>query len=411
MAQRQLWLVLGLMWTAFLAGAAAVYVSFDRELALVFATILILSPACCVAGAMFLVTVHETAHAVVGRLVGFDVVAVVLGRGRSITRFQIGSIAVDVRVRLVGGATICMPSDKRLRYGAFVAAGVAAEALISVGLLAWQPDSLVGLIVRTTLLAVALLDISFNLLPTSVDIGALGAVPTDGAQLLALLLGRPIPLPTIDRASVLELVAVSRAVDANDFDRAVDLARALHESDTDRAEWAAHYGWTLLGARRWREGYDLLAALANKPEGDPLLANNAAFAAVMSFNDDLLTDADRLSTIAFAQMPTVPAVCNTRAAVLIELGRPADALPLLKVALRSQLRAPDRAIVLGFSAIAHHDLGDERAAAKQRRAMVHFDASCPLDDEVKRRLALPPGQASRSASPQWSAPTAGTATH
>ncbi len=195
----------------------------------------------------------------------------------------------------------------------------------------------------------ALLDISFNLLPTSVDLGALGAVPTDGAQLLALL----------------------------------------------------------LGARRWREGYDLLAALANKPDGDPLLANNAAFAAVTSFNHDLLTDADRLSTIAFAQMPTVP----TRAAVLIELGRPADALPLLKVALRSQLRAPDRAIVLGFSAIAHHDLGDERAAAKQRRAMVHFDASCPLDDEVKRRLALPPGQASRSASPQWSAPTAGTATH
>jgi hypothetical protein len=74
------------------------------------------------------VAAHETAHALVGRVVGMKPFRILLGSGRTIFEARIGECRVDVHARFFGGFTFLGTSANRwvrLRFWVSIAAGPA----------------------------------------------------------------------------------------------------------------------------------------------------------------------------------------------------------------------------------------------------------------------------------------------
>ena len=137
--------------------------------------------------AVVLTSLHEAAHAVVGRLVGWRVFGVTIGQGRRHATVRVGSVRVELRGVLVGGVTIARPTGRRAPDVAMLVAGVTLEAIVIVLALAWSPESAWAQSARWALVFVACIDIAANLWPRRVDVGPMSGMATDGAQLVGVI--------------------------------------------------------------------------------------------------------------------------------------------------------------------------------------------------------------------------------
>lgn len=138
-----------------------------------------------------LLVIHELGHAIAARLVGWRVSEIVIGFGRELTRFQLGSTLVRLKAAPVEGYVL--PSPNRLRSprleSAFIyAAGPGAELVVLFGLYVLADGHLFTRTDEPGLLAlqgaaVAIgLGLFFNLLPLPV-----GGGMTDGLGILVSL--------------------------------------------------------------------------------------------------------------------------------------------------------------------------------------------------------------------------------
>src|SRR5262249_48034205 len=93
-----------------------------------------------------LLVVHECAHAVATNWVGWELRLIVLGMGRRIGLFQVGSAMVEIRMVPFEGFVLYSPTDFRhYRWkSAFIAfAATGAELLLALLVLLWAgPDTL-----------------------------------------------------------------------------------------------------------------------------------------------------------------------------------------------------------------------------------------------------------------------------
>lgn len=344
-----------------------------------------------VPAAILLTSLHEAAHAVVGRLVGWRVFGVTIGQGRRHATLHVGSVRLDLRGLFVGGVTLARPTGHRGRDAAMLVAGVTLELAVIVVTLLWSPGSDWGQSAKWAVLIVAVIDITTNLWPRRVDVGAMTGMATDGAQLVSVITTPDRWRHDIDRTTwTPERVALIQTLHGGDVDVALDLARAEAAADPDDEELRTLLGTIMLLAGQWRDAYDELTPLAERPDADALLANNAAWAAVMSFEPALLPVADRLSERALAELPSEPACASTRGSTLVRLGRAREGLALLETAAGGRLSHQQKAFVLAFTALAAHRLGDDDAAARHLERSEQLHATCAALPGVRTLMVHPP---------------------
>jgi hypothetical protein len=352
--------------------------------------------------AVVLTSMHEAAHATVGVVVGWKVFGVTIGQGRRLATLHLGAVRLELRATLVGGVTIAQPTGRRWRDVAMLVAGVAVETVVIAAALSWDPASAWGRHAKWAIVVVACIDIAANLWPRRVDVGPVTGTATDGAQLLSVL-----TTPDQWRHDLEQLrLTPSRAhlvqtLHGGDLDEALDLARIDAAADTTDETAAALFGTLLLLAGRWREAFDQLSPYADAPDADATLANNAAWAAVMTFDPTLLQHADRFSERALAARPSEPACANTRGSTLVLLDRADDGLPLLQLALAGRVSQKQKAVVLAFTALAEHRLGRAADASEHISASAILDHDCPALPEVRRLMDQPAGSGAPTA---WPAP-------
>ena len=224
-----------------------------------------------------LLVIHELGHAIAAHWVGWRVSEIVIGFGRELTCFQIGSTLVRIKAAPVEGYVLPSPSrlrSPRLESAFIYAAGPGAELLVLWGLYVladgrlFTPTDEPGLLALQGAAAAIGLGLFFNLLPLPLAGGVtdgLGIIislfrpPSDFRAMLlapsvreatrALILEQPEPARDIlqqglDRygevAELSGLLAVAHAV-AGEIDEAHALLEKLEADDVE-----IYRAWVLL---------------------------------------------------------------------------------------------------------------------------------------------------------------------
>ena len=121
-----------------------------------------------------LLVLHELAHALAARWVGWSVQEMVIGFGKELWRFRIGQTLVRIKLLPLEGYVLPNPTtirDARLKQAFIYLAGPGIELLLVGVLWALEGDQLLthtadyGVIAVQSLALAALLGAGFNLLP------------------------------------------------------------------------------------------------------------------------------------------------------------------------------------------------------------------------------------------------------
>jgi hypothetical protein len=342
-----------------------------------------------------LTLLHEAAHALAARALGFPVLEVIVGRGPETAAGRVGRTRWALRrYSFLGGATIFAPPDgaPRWRLAMIYAAGPMANltgALI-VAILGltisdmtgaaavFAPSILVGLIVVNVTMA-------FNALWPRVGVDN---QPTDGAQIQILFL--PTPKPPDDRLDL--LMAAQRLQLAGRFGDAAALTIDRLEvwpNDPCLLGMVIHYTSRAAGDRAAMERYQAVVAQARS--GPPRyfpgheiavgwLAANIAWSSLKAGEGANLDMIDDELRIALSHLPDAPEVKATLGALFVIRGDPTAGEPLLIEAMRNVEDPVDRADFAEYVARARRAGGWEDRAREVERLGRHI---------LARSLALP----------------------
>ncbi len=316
-----------------------------------------------------LVPWHELGHVVALLALGGRLFTVRWGVGRIVWQGRWRSVSVILGQNLFSGITLggfASSRLSRLRLAGFVAAGPAANLLLAGVLLWWQGGWRLPLlgnhIAWWELLTVAtLLQAIMALAPVSASVGA-QRLPTDGAWLLNLLLGR------VSRATIQQSYfanGLQQAVQSGDLTMATAMAAeaiARHPDETwaqelnvlnqlvqGEGEGALRFYRQLLGDEAVAQYSDLQCAI---------LLNNAAWAAVLVGGQENLAAGLTQAEQAFAMLPWVDSVCITYGAILVENGDAKTALRPLTSAYYAYREPHGKAIAAGYLALVRAMQGD-----------------------------------------------------
>jgi hypothetical protein len=160
------WFVLGLLCLIVVGFGAELFSEFTpAKLSVVF--IVLAMPV--------LIAVHELGHAAMGRLLGWKICAIVVGYGRPILRFRIGTVPVEIRIFPMGGHVVPAPTRlraPRLENALIYAAGPGAELLVALAIaLAIGSEALLtrttspAMIAAQSVVALIVFDLFSNLVP------------------------------------------------------------------------------------------------------------------------------------------------------------------------------------------------------------------------------------------------------
>jgi Zn-dependent protease/Flp pilus assembly protein TadD len=306
------------------------------------------------------IVLHEAGHAIAARLLGLEVPRIELGQGRRLRQWRWGRTTLALNSLPSAGFTYFAGdsvSGVRGRLWLAIAAGPLVTAAIWRAALHQDPSPSVGEAIFPTLAFTRGLAIqellafvngwllAFNLVP----LPALKWLPlgkNDGARLLSL--------PFVPQRE-LEVMAVSTAVaEAEDLRCSGDLAGALRvlEAALSRTpgSWVVRNSLAILQLQ-WGElaaarelFLELLAEEPPAPELRWLIRNNLAWADFRLRRDELRGEADTHSAAAHARFPQTPFALGTRGAVLVWLGRVAEAVPLLERAYAMNSEPLNRAL-------------------------------------------------------------------
>lgn len=136
-----------------------------------------------------LLVLHEAGHALAALLLGWRIRRVVIGFGRNLVTFSLGSTAVEVRAIPLEGFVRTVPGGleyARLKNAFIYFAGPGAEiALVALlfGLVGWHdmtsPSDRVGIIAAQSCSISVAMGLLFNLVPHAVETSR-GPAPNDG---------------------------------------------------------------------------------------------------------------------------------------------------------------------------------------------------------------------------------------
>jgi hypothetical protein len=140
-----------------------------------------------------LLALHEVGHALAAALLGWYVGRVVIGVGRLVARFRVGTALVEVRLLPVEGFVVPVPRNlrrPRLKSALIYFAGPGSELLLlAVVALALGPSTLlartdhVGTLAAQSLCVAVLVSAVSNLVPHAVQVHG-GSVANDGLGII-----------------------------------------------------------------------------------------------------------------------------------------------------------------------------------------------------------------------------------
>jgi tetratricopeptide (TPR) repeat protein len=342
---------------------------------------------------LVVIPIHELGHALAGALVGLRIRSVIVGVGAPLLSFNVAGVAVRINLLPFGGLTLGTPQGSawlRLRLWVFALGGPAANVVLCYVLhrlygqagAATEQHRLAS-VASSASWAVLVL----NLIPFKTAEGA----ASDGYSLFTIPFWKSRQLE--EARVVVQAMPLMEAMRLDDLAAAGPLADAL-EADFPEHSLTA----SLTGSLRHRQGRHAEAltlwrralAGATLPRQIAFLKNNIAFVDIVFGDPGNFAEADAYSAAAMAVHPELAAFVGTRGAVLVRLGRAAEALPLLRRAVaggpapRSQ--AYNRAslasalAMLGRTADARHELDEAR----------RMNPACELLEPAEADLRLAP---------------------
>ena len=343
-----------------------------------------------------LLVVHELGHAIVGTAMGEKLIGIRFGVGRRVVKFELRDVRIEFGLVPFGGATDFVNRGRSTFRPPILLAGVAFEAVVGLAAWRWSSDGAITGLIRYLVLVTVVLHVVTNLWPFTRTNGAWESSRTDGGHLLQWLRSDDdmnAPIGDIDARG--RAAAVVHRLNRKDYAGALERAQAGYAQQPDSLDASHALGAALLFTERWGEAYQVLAQVADRAELlDPdspyhaVVPSNAAWAAVMASDPDLLANADRWSRAAYLRVPVEPAVSATRGSVLVMLGRYGEAMPLLERSLRNLVSDSDKAIAAGFLAVAAARSGHPDAAREHEAAMLRLDPACPVRAFVEQSVAV-----------------------
>ncbi|MBI3853781.1 MAG: site-2 protease family protein [Verrucomicrobia bacterium] len=331
---------------------------------------------------------HELSHALIAHYVGFRVFAVNIGFGQKLWKGKFLGLDVELKVIPVGGVTLVAPREtKRFRRKLFliVVAGplinlaIALLTMAFAGKGVWNWNQVDQRPIPLTMLFYAnVWVLVFNLWPRVIKL--LGNTASDGKQLLNI--------PFLKSGKIEEAHAfwfageAARCHDRGDFEDAnlwFERGLALYPNNVLLLNGR---GLRLLQQSKYEEERNCFSSLlksdSEKPAFRAVILNNIAYTNVLIGKQELLDEADRFSQEAMANLGSMPSIRGTRGAVLAELGRFNEALPLLHDAMQRGASASSKAQNACLIAMAEARQGNVSGAQKFLFEARKLDARCPL---------------------------------
>jgi tetratricopeptide (TPR) repeat protein len=330
---------------------------------------------------------HELGHAIVARLVGWRVFAVVVGIGKQLFKFRMFGILFSFHLLPVAGITQSAPTNSRwLRLKRFLLllAGPMVNAAIAGVIFwiwsdAWHDFGLMGLPRPARLCLWAnLWVVAANLWPYQSKTLNL---PSDGKQLLATFSRK--------KECVEELLVARYALDAMmRRDEFKDSAGAIEWCNKGLALFPHNVALlNMTGVlcldeanySRAREIFVQLLSRETKPNGTRyIILNNIAYADALIGTPELLPEADAYSQQAYAGAPWVPAIIGTRGTVLVAMGQPEAGIKMLKESFDKAWAARSKAENACHLAIAHARLDRLEEAGQYLKLARQLEPQCRL---------------------------------
>ncbi len=358
---------------------------------------------------VLIIPVHELGHAVAGGLVGFRIMSIVVGSGPPLGAFRGLGVNFQINLLPLGGMTLGFARRAhgwmRLRQWIFTAGGPAANVLIYVVLkrlfgptasdAEHHPIVATAIVVNWSILVA-------NLIPFRMSEG----MRSDGYGLFTI--------PFWSGKQVEEAQMVHAGVRAQDALNRHDLPGARQFAEEARLRFPnSPMPDTLIGAvqHRQRQHDEALATWraallkTTDPKQQALLKNNIAFAALVRGHAEDLPEAERLSGEAIAVLPELAPVSGTRGAVLLRLGRAAEALPLLTLGEAGATGSRNQAYTKALMASTLAALGRGEEARRKLAEARLAEPDCELLPRAEADLAAGPLAAPpAAAAPGESAP-------
>jgi tetratricopeptide (TPR) repeat protein len=341
---------------------------------------------------------HEFGHLVAAKLAGLDVTAITLGRGRPLWTGRVCGVYLALcRDFPIGGGEIFAgtsdPRWMRSRRWLFIFGGPAANALLLLGCVAvfgllpparmssWSECLVFALVVANLMMLFT------NLWPRR-GRGNFGPVRSDGWWLGTIPFAKPA---TVD--SWIEAYFAASSIIARRFrDRPAAIAWCRRGLDRLPHSFNLLYCQAvhLIGEERDIEAQALLEDLLARPDITDTQAltvkNSIAYSIFQAADPGRIEVADRYSSDAVDAIPFSPYFAGTRGAVLLTLGRTAEALPLLEKALKKHTEDWALANVSAMLAMAHADLGELPRAAAWAAKAKSLDRECLLLPRAAARI-------------------------
>jgi hypothetical protein len=350
---------------------------------------------------LVVIPIHELGHAVAGLLVGHRIRSVVIGVGPPLLAFDLAGVAIRINLLPLGGLTMGTPRASgwlRLRLWIFAAGGPAANVALCYVLQRLYGHDAAVTVEQHRLASVAASAswtvLVLNLIPFKTGEGQ----GSDGHSLLTIPFWKR---PQIEEARLtVEALPLIEALQRHDIDTAAPLAEALQERFPERrlvASWMGsvrhHQGRHQEAIVLWRQAL----AQATHPRQVAFLKNNIAFAELVLGDPEAFAEADAFSAAALAAHPELTPFVGTRGAVLVRLGRAAEALPLLRRATAAQTPARSQAYNRASLASALAMLGRTAEARQELDEARRMNPACELleaaEADLRSAPAVPVGPA------------------
>jgi len=341
---------------------------------------------------------HEFGHALVGRWLGLRVFKVFIGSGRTITRRKVLGIDTEFKAVPLGGFTFLTPVERRwcrLKQFASVLAGPLTSLVFCLAVLLFLPVEALwslgslddGLAPAQVFFYANLLILVTNLWPHRF-VSPLGTFSNDGRLLFEIAF--------MKRERVLEMLAWRYAMEAWVSHTEQRLDEAVGWVEDGLAHYPGNFhllnfrGVLLLESGRFQEAADSFDVMKERSDLDSgmraFIANNLAYAKLLAGGPTSLAEADRYSEEAMSLIGWVPAIRGTRGAVLLELGRIEEALPLLRDSMERADSTSGKAQNACWIAIAESRRGHRDEANKFIEEARRLDAKCILLDRATQAL-------------------------
>jgi Flp pilus assembly protein TadD len=331
-----------------------------------------------------IIVVHESAHAIAGKILGFKVFSISIGYGRPVAETRLLGIKLKLNLGLPGGETILATQASdwfRLRWWLAVFSGPASDLIVLLLIYylvgrASIRESLRELLIQDKPSALAIVFLVnavillANLLPLRLRWSSRYPV-ADGYQL--------VTIPFLRESRIAEHRARYNVLEAIELIESGDVQCALRHCQealsVSPGNAPAQVLLALVHMRlaNWREARDILVELLHGQCADPRdeIKNNIAWSDLFLGDPALIEEADAYSQEALAASPGKVHFQGTRGAVLVCLGKLDEGIERLKAAYSRHGDRHSRACVALWLGIAEARRGNRAKAVEWVRLAEH----------------------------------------